>query len=207
MGAEPDPALVESVKKEPGQRFASVRRGYDRAEVDDFLVALASKIEALETALQHERVIADVRPQGVDPANAPSSSPAGQPLDRHAERISRLGVVVEREVEKMRAETKAEAATILAEGRSEADRIRSDAEGGAKRSIEEARAFLIQVEEEAGRMLSGVAERRRQINAELQKMQEHLLGVARDLDLMLDPVRPEADGPGTSKGGDAGGDL
>jgi len=207
MGAELDPPLAESVKKERSPRFATVRRGYDRAEVDDFLIAIASRIEALETELQHERVTAEVSPQGTDLAQALPPSPAGDAPERYTERIARLGAVAECEVERMRAETKAEAATILAEGRSEADRIRSDAEGGAKRSIEEARAFLTQVEVDAGRMLSGVAERRRQNLEELQKMQEHLLSVARDLDLVLNPVGPDADVPGTSTGVEPGAEF
>jgi hypothetical protein len=84
----------------------------------------------------------------------------------------------------------------------EADRVRSDAEGWAKQSVEEARAFLSQVKEDAGSMVSGVAERRQQMVEELHRMQDHLLSIARDLDVVFNPGQSGADARGTSPGVD-----
>ncbi len=199
MGAELDPQLVESDKTERSRRFATVRRGYDPSAVDDFLKEVASNIEALETELHKDPATAGVAPEGTDPAQVLSSG-VGDTPEPYMQRIARLGAAAEREIERMLAETKAEAATIIAEAKSEADRIRIDAEGGAGRSVEEARAFLTQVEEDAGRMLSGVVERRGQMIQELQKMQEQLLSVTKDLDRVLNPGS-DADVPGSSTGG------
>jgi DivIVA domain-containing protein len=155
------------------QRFSSVRRGYDPEQVDAFLVAIASNIEALEAELQRLRVT---------PPSSAEVAPEG-PMKRSA----RLIEVGEREIERMLGEAKTEAATTVSEARSEADRVTNDARDTARRSVDEARAFLSQVEGDAAKMLSDVAERRRQMMGELQKMQEHLVSVARDLDLVLNP--------------------
>lgn len=191
MSVELDPPLVESDKKKSNRRFASVRRGYDPAAVDDFLVAITSRIDALETELHHERVTAEVPPQGTDLAQVPPLAPAEDASDGYTKRIARFGVVGLGEVERMLAEAKAEAATIVSEAGSEADRITREAQDWARRSVDGARAFLTKVEEDAGRMLSDIAERRREMIGEFRKMREHLLSVAQELDVVLTPAGPD----------------
>jgi DivIVA domain-containing protein len=198
MGVELDPPLAESDKKKRNQRFASVRRGYDPTQVDDFLMTIASRIEALETEMHQEPISAEATPQGTDPAEVLPRPAAENGSEGYTQRIARLGAVGEREIERMLAEAKAEAPTIVAEARSEADRIMKDAQSEARRSVEEARAFLTQVDVDARGMLSGVTERRRQMIEELRKMQEHLVSVAQELDLVVNPIGPDADVPGGS---------
>jgi cell division septum initiation protein DivIVA len=202
MGLELDPSLVESVtKKKRGQRFASVRHGLDTNGVDDFLVTIASRIEALEAELHEVRATVEDPSRAADLEQALPPPPAlvEEVPDHAIGRIARLGVVGEREISRMLGDAKAEAATIVAEARSEADRIRADAQAGARRSVEEARAFIGQMQADAGMMLSDVAEQRRTVRAELLRMQRHLVNVANDLDLVLKPARPETDAPGGSK--------
>jgi len=115
MGTEVDPPLVEVIEKRPGQRFASVRRGVNPAQVDAFLVKIASRIDALETELHQEP--AEVSPEGEDVARVPAPAPAEDTSDGYTERIARLGDVGEREVKRMLAEAKAEAATIVSEAK------------------------------------------------------------------------------------------
>ncbi|MGZ5301802.1 MAG: DivIVA domain-containing protein [Actinomycetota bacterium] len=173
MGAEFDPPLVEMVKRKRKRRFASAQGGFDPAQVDAFLVAIASGIEALEAKLHEFRVT--------------PPSPAEDADEGSAKRLARLGEVAERAIEQMLVEAKAEAATIVSEARSEADLITRDAQGVATRPVDEARAFLTQVEEDARRISSNAAERRRQMVEEIRKMQERLLRIAKDLDLVVNP--------------------
>jgi DivIVA domain-containing protein len=183
MSVELDPPYVASRKKKRSRRFGSVRHGYDPGEVDDFLGTIASRLEKLESEL-HEVHTAEATPPA-DP-------------EAYTQRITRLTEVGVREVEKMLAESKAEAATIVSEAQSEADRIRRDAQQVAERSVDEARAFLSQVEVDAKMMRADVAERRRQMTEELQRMQGHLVNVAHDLNIVLNPIEPYADLPGSS---------
>ena len=204
MGIELEPSLVESVKKKKrGRRFASVRHGLDTNGVDDFLVSIASRIEALESELREARATVEDPSQTADPADLEQAPPPPAPVEEvpdHAiGRIARLGVVGEREISRMLGEAKAEAATIVAEARSEADRIRADAQAEARRSVDEARMYIGQMQADAGMLLSNVAEQRRAVTAELLRMQQHLANVANDLDLVLKPVRSQTDAPVGSK--------
>jgi DivIVA domain-containing protein len=183
MDAEPHPPSTEDETKR-SRRFASVRRGYDPSEVDVFLTSIASKIEALETAIKQKRVAAER--EHVDPA----SSPQGGPDNGYTERMTRFGMVGVREVENMLEEAKAEAASIVEEARSEADRIKREAEDSSRGSVAEARTFLTQVELDAGEVLSGIQERRREMIEELRATQERLLSVAQELSHV---VKPETD--------------
>ena len=110
MGAEIDPSTEEKEQR----RFATVKRGYDRAQVDAFLVSIASSIDALEAELREFRAT---------PSSAPTEAPHGT-----AERIEKLGDDAEREVEEMLEEARAEAAAIVAEAGDQADRITRDAQ-------------------------------------------------------------------------------
>jgi cell division septum initiation protein DivIVA len=181
MGAEPSPALAEILKKKRGRRFASVRRGLDTTQVDEFLVTISSRIEALETELRQAGSSEGAK-------DAPPPPPEeGEGSGDATGRIARLAAVGEREIDTMLGEANAEAATIATEARGQADRIRAEARAEARRSVEEARGFLTQVEADAGTMLSGVAQRRREMMEELERMQERLLAVAEQLDHLLDP--------------------
>jgi cell division septum initiation protein DivIVA len=200
MGIELDPSLVESVKKKKrGRRFASVRHGLDTNGVDDFLVTIASRIEALESALREARTTVEDPSQTADLEQVPPPVEVEEVPDHAIGRIARLGVVGEREIGRMLGEAKAEAALIVVDARTEADRIRADAQAEARRSVDEARVFIGQMQADAGMMLSNVAEQRRSVSAELLRMQQHIVNVANDLDLVLKPVRPQTDAPGGSK--------
>ncbi len=201
MGLEFDPSLVKSVmKKKRGERFAFVRRGVDTKQVDDFLSTIVSRIEALESELHEVRATVADPPQAADLEQAPPPAPAVEGVpDPASGSIARLGAVGEREIGRMLEEAKEKAATIVAEARSDADRIIADAQAGARRAVEEARVSIGQVQADAGMMLSDVAEQRRSLTEELLRMQQHLLSVANELDLVLKPVKPDADAPRSSK--------
>jgi cell division septum initiation protein DivIVA len=171
MSTEVAPPLAETLKKKPNKRFASVKGGVDAAQVDAFLVAIASSIEALE-AKSHELEV-------IPPP------PAEDAAEGSSKAIERIGEVVEREIEKMLAEARGEAATMVSQAGEEADGLRKAAEGDAARSLEEARMHLTQVDADARRIPSDAAERRQQMIEETQKMQERLLRIATELDLVV----------------------
>ena len=171
MSTEVATPLAETLKKKPNRRFSSVKGGFDAAQVDAFLVAIASSIEALQAQAKE----AEVAPPPPAEVAAEGSSRA----------IERVGEVVAREIEKMLAEARGEAAAIVAQAGEEAEGIRKDAEGHAARSLEEASRYLTQVDADARRIPSDAAERRQQMIEETQKMQERLLRIATELDLVV----------------------
>ena len=172
MRAELDPSLVESVKGKRDEGFPSVRRGYDPAQVDAFLLAIVARIEALRDELNDHLAAAS------DPGT--EAVPA---------RVARMVEAGERAIEQIVADAKAEAAAIAFEARSEADRTTRDAQADAKRSLEDAGVFLDQVEEDARTLVANADARRGEMVDEVRGMQERLLRVTRALELVLDPER------------------
>jgi cell division septum initiation protein DivIVA len=197
MGAELEPPLVEILEKDQGRRFRRVRHGSDREQVDAFLVAIASSIEALETELDRSRARPQI-PSGGEDLVAPPP-PAKEPSEGSTERIEKLAAAVERDIERMLEDAKTQAATTVSEAREEADRITSDARDAARQSIDEARSFLMHTERDAEEMQSGAAERRRQMMQELLKMRELLVSVAQALEVVRETIGPEP-GPGGEEG-------
>src|SRR5436853_5666230 len=69
-----DLPLLPSADQIRRRKFATVRRGYDPDQVDDYLKQVAEQVEALETDLRDERLNATrQRPSGVE---APAQQPA-----------------------------------------------------------------------------------------------------------------------------------
>ena len=93
MGTELDPSLIKSVtKKKRGERFASVRHGLNTKQVDDFLGAIVSRIEALESELHEVRATVEDPSQAADLEQPPAPSSPPAPVDEvpdHADRAHR----------------------------------------------------------------------------------------------------------------------
>ena len=94
--------------------------------------------------------------------------------------------MTEREVAKMLADAKAEAAMIRSEAETEANRIRNEARDEARVAIDEVQAFLDRVDEETRTIPAAAEERRRQMTEETRMMQERLLSIAKALDSVLE---------------------
>src|SRR3954471_21750697 len=68
-----DLPLLPSADQIRRRKFATVRRGYDPDQVDDYLTQVAEQVEALETDLRDERLAAArQRPRGEPPAEGPA---------------------------------------------------------------------------------------------------------------------------------------
>ena len=176
MVAEPEPPLVEIIKKRHGTMFETVRRGYDSSQVDVFLASVSASIDAREQELR------DLR----SPREDVRRDSGGGEVSDSSKRIARLVEVGEREVEQMREEANAEAAKIRADAKREADRITREARDEATKAVDDVQAFLDQVDEDTRRIPEEAEEQRRQMIEETRAMQERLMKVAQALDSVLD---------------------
>ncbi len=209
-----DLPLLPSADQIRRRKFATVRRGYDPDQVDDYLKQVAEQVEALETDLRDERLTAArQRPSGAEapleqpaammapPATAVAAATAAAPETEEAayERISRRFASVlksaDEEAQKLIDQARAEATKLLDDARAEADRIRVDAQANAEQARSTSAAELANAREEADRVLGGLEQRRESLLGQMHEMQSRLLAVAQNLEI---PDGDEAHGAHTA---------
>ena len=201
-----DLPLLPSADQIRRRKFATVRRGYDPDQVDDYLKQVAEQVEALETDLRDERLNA-ARPRGAEapveqpaammapPAAAVAASTATAPESEEAayERISKRFASVlksaDEEAQKLIDQARAEATKLLDDARAQADRIRVDAQANAEQARSTSAAELAKAREEADRVLGGLEQRRESLLGQMHEMQSRLLAVAQNLEI------PDGDEP------------
>lgn len=157
------------------REFVAIRRGYDPAQVRDFLDHVADQVQEMEALLREARLEAET-------ATRASGQPRTDPYAQLAERVASVLRSADDEAERSRGEASAEASRILAEARSDAERIRADAQARADETRAAADTALREAREQAHRTIAGLATRRDVLVEELATMQERLVGVARDLE-------------------------
>ncbi|MEA2522425.1 MAG: hypothetical protein QOI81_2071, partial [Actinomycetota bacterium] len=163
---------------------ATIRRGYDADQVRDYLAQVASQVETLERELREARLSV-----GTSPSLAPEpSAPEIDPYERFAQRMAGLLATADREAERLVEEANAESGRMIGEARTEADRIRVDAQSRAEEARQEGSEFLERAQEEADRVLSTLSSRRETLVDQLQLMQSRLLGVASELESVIEPA-------------------
>jgi cell division initiation protein len=203
-----DLPLLPSADQIRRRKFATVRRGYDPDQVDDYLKQVAEQVEALETDLRDERLnTTRQRPSETEaPAQqpvaimAPPAVSAAAPETEEAayERISKRFATVlksaDEEAQKLIDQARAEATKLLDEARAEADRIRVDAQANAEQARSTSAAELAKAREEADRVLGGLEQRRESLLGQMHEMQSRLLAVAQNLEI---PDSDEAQGAHT----------
>jgi DivIVA domain-containing protein len=211
-----DLPLLPSADQIRRRKFATVRRGYDPDQVDDYLKQVAEQVEALETDLRDERLnAARQRPGGAEaPAEAPVEAPAAAMMAPPAmataaavapeteeaayERISKRFATVlksaDEEAQKLIDQARAEATKLLDDARAEADRIRVDAQANAEQARAASEAALARAKEESDRVLGGLEQRRESLLGQMHEMQSRLLAVAQNLEI---PDGEEAQGAHT----------
>ena len=185
----PPPPLSDDEEKTLPRKFASVRRGYHRKEVDDFLDAVASQLLTLKDELGE----AELGAHGTQNDSLETHAGVAAPQtasDQPDDRLGRLLAVVEHEAASMLEAAKAEAASITRDATGEAERIRKGGQAEARRSMEEARALLERATQEAGGMLSDLTRRRQQMFEGLMQMEQRVLSIASDLERVLDLGKP-----------------
>lgn len=157
------------------REFVAIRRGYDPAQVRDFLEKVADQIQELESIIRESRLEADS-------AVRAAAQPRVDPYAQLAERVASVLRAADDESERAKREASAEAERILGEARADADQIRADAQARATEARESADALLREAREQADRTIAGLSTKRDSLVEQLATMQERLVGVARDLE-------------------------
>jgi len=192
-----DLPLLPSADQIRRRKFATVRRGYDPDQVDDYLKQVAEQVEALETDLRDERLNAARQPpSGAEaPAERPAAMTMTPPVTATAaeteeaayERISKRFASVlksaDEEAQKLIDQARAESTKLLEDARAEADRIRVDAQANAEQARTTSAAELAKAREEADRVLGGLEQRRESLLGQMHEMQSRLLAVAQNLEI------------------------
>jgi len=196
--------------------FGTVRRGYDPAQVLEYVSRLTDQLEALESEvrrLQAERGQRSVAPGEQAPAGQDRYEGVGarvadlmRAFDEDVERLRReAGAEADRivaegrseadrlhqEAERLRGEAAAEAERVQAEARTEADRIRLDAQSKAEDVRLQATEALREAQKESDKVLSGLASRREAMFGELRAMRDRMLSTARDLETTIEGASAE----------------
>jgi cell division initiation protein len=190
MATDIDVPFLPSAAQIRRREFASVRRGYDPDQVRDYLSQVAEQVETLEL---------EIRETKLQPASGPAASGArtdtaspGDPYERLAKRFATLLATADQEAERILEEARADGARMLDEARSDADRIRVDAQARAEEARQQGNELLERAKQEADRVLLGLSERRETLVQHLQDMQTRLVGVAKELEVAIDPIASSA---------------
>ncbi len=196
-----DLPLLPSADQIRRRKFATVRRGYDPDQVDDYLKQVAEQVEALETDLRDERLNAARQPPSG--AEAPAERPAAMTMtapptaaapeseeaayERISKRFASVLKSADEEAQKLIDQARAESTKLLEDARAEADRIRVDAQANAEQARTTSAAELARAREESDRVLGGLEQRRESLLGQMHEMQSRLLAVAQNLEI------PDAD--------------
>jgi DivIVA domain-containing protein len=186
-----DLPLLPSAEQIRRRQFATVRRGFDPDQVQEYLNQVATQVEALENELREERMQgsgrADAPLAQTAPAVAPT--PAAPPVsteDAYEQLSARLASVLraaDEQSQQLVADAQAQAKKIMEEAQAEADAIRVDAQATAEEARTKSAAELERAREEADRVLGGLEQRREAMLTQMHEMQSRLLAVAQNLDV------------------------
>jgi DivIVA domain-containing protein len=167
------------------REFVVIRRGYDPAQVRDFLERVGDQVGQLGTMLR------DAQREALE-ATRGAAQARTDPYAELADRVAGVLRAADGDAEAIRGDATRDAERILMEARADAERIRADAEAGAEEIQAQAQAALREAREHADRTLAGLSTKREAVVEQLAAMQERLVGVARELGSTID--LPEADG-------------
>lgn len=130
--------------------FATVRRGYDPAQVQSYLGPLAEQVRSLSEQVRSLGSELEQTRQERDAAIQERSSASAASYEQASARVAELMQTLDRDVERIRGEAEAETEDILDRARSEAYQIRAEAEelhraaeqtrDDADRSVEDVKA-------------------------------------------------------------------
>jgi DivIVA domain-containing protein len=189
-----DLPLLPSADQIRRRKFATVRRGYDPDQVDDYLKQVAEQVEALETDLRDERLATarqapaaqtstEQAPLVMTPGPAVSMEDENAAYDRISKRFATVLRAADEEAQKLIEQARAEATKLVDEARAEADRIRVDAQANAEQARTASEAELRRAREETDRVLGGLEQRRGSLLGQMHEMQSRLLAVAQNLEI------------------------
>lgn len=158
------------------REFATVRRGYDPAQVRGYLTLVATQVDALERSLADVRARVAGLEIDLKAALEAGPPPPTDPYEQLSKRFANVLVSAD-----------SEASHIVEQARSEAEHIKAEAMARAEEARMRGSQSMIAAREEADRMLSSLAERRAAMLGQLHEMQSRLLSVAEDLEVAIQP--------------------
>lgn len=201
-----DPAMrapAPSAVPPPG--FKTSRHGFDQGQVLEYIGHLTARLQTVEDLqrrlrseaeqAQQQRDAAlrerDAVVQQRDAALQERTSAEAVTYEQVSDRVTKLLVALDREVEKIRAEADAEAERTVADARSEAHRMRLEAEEARSAATLEAK----QAREEAARSVADLTAQRDDMLGELRRtfggMLDAIGKLAASIDGGKDETRPE----------------
>lgn len=154
------------------REFVAIRRGYDPAQVREFLERVAEQVQEMQDLIRDAQL----------EASAAARATPADPYATLADRVAGVIKAADAEAERSRREAAAEGERILAEAGAEAERIRAEARAEAAETRATATAELRDAREQAHRAIASLSTRREILIEELASMQERLVGVAKDLE-------------------------
>jgi DivIVA domain-containing protein len=185
--ADLDLPLLPSAEQIRRRQFATVRRGYDPDQVQEYLNQVATQVEALEKELREQRLQAggraDAPPAPAPPAAAAAAVPATDAYEQLSERLATVLRAADEQAQQLVADARADAKKVLDEAQAEADKVKVDAQASAEEARAKSAAELARAREEADRILGGLEQRRETMLQQMHEMQSRLLAVAQNLDV------------------------
>ena len=199
-----DLPLLPSADQIRRRQFATVRRGYDPDQVQEYLNQVALQVETLEGELREERVSApskqatapEAKPAPVLGAPATAAGPTPAALESAYEQLSKRFANVlkaaDEQAQKLIDDAKTESKQLVDDARIEADKIRVDAQANAEDARAKSAAELKRAKEEADRTIGGLEQRRESLLEQMHEMQSRLLAVAQNLEIPDDDAGTHA---------------
>jgi len=173
-------ALSTSPERIREPKFNTVKRGYEPAQVLEYLSKIADRMQVLESQVKELGSQLERANQERDEAVAAAAS-APDSYEQVTSRVADLMVGLDRDVARLRTEAEADAAKIREEAQTEAQRIRSEA--GEMNAL--ARQRLAEAEEEASLATSGMVAQQESVREELRAASNRVLQVIGELEASI----------------------
>jgi DivIVA domain-containing protein len=174
-----DLPVLMSAEQIRRREFVTIRRGYDPAQVRDYLEQLADQVNLMASMIREARLDADS-------AMRTNAQPRIDPYEQLARRVASVIREADDVAERIRSEAQRDSERMVGEARTDADRLRNDAQAQAEEARDEAERAVRDARQQADRTIAGLATRREALVQQLAEMQERVLGVARDLEAAIE---------------------
>jgi len=162
--------------------FATVLRGYDPEQVQDYIMRLVARTESLEDELEEARGERDSARRRYQMAKDDAYNQLGA-------RMADFIRLADQQAEKIRREAEDESKQQLAEAHKLAQQIRREAEEEAERLMVQAEEALQHAQAERDQVLIGLAHSRDVALGDLAAARDHLSGIVMQLEVAMELTR------------------
>lgn len=169
--------------------FSTVRRGYDPAQVMEYVTRLTDHLDALRNEVRRLQAESGQR----DVTREEQAPIAQDQYEGVGARVADLMRTFDQDVEKLRQDAEEEAGRIIAEARSEADRIKREAERVHEEAEAKADRVLAEARTEADRALSSLASRREGLLDELRVIRDRVVEATKGIEATIEAAASAED--------------